>query len=78
MNKDIENTYKVCVTNISWDTNDDTLRDKFSEFGQVLDSIVIRDRETGRSRVFAFVTFSSEHEAESSINKLNNKEFEGK
>lgn len=73
-----ENTYKVCVTNISWDTNDDTLRYKFSEFGQVLDSIVMRDRETGRSRGFAFVTFSSKHEAENAINELNNKEFEGK
>ena len=58
---------KLYVGNLSWNTTDDTLRQAFSEFGQVLDSIVMRDRETGRSRGFGFVTFGSDPEAQAAI-----------
>ncbi|KAB8226053.1 hypothetical protein BDV33DRAFT_162850 [Aspergillus novoparasiticus] len=60
--------------NLSWNTTDETLRTAFSDFGQVLDSIVMRDRDTGRSRGFGFVTFSSEQEAEAAISGLNEQE----
>ncbi|KAE8356326.1 hypothetical protein BDV28DRAFT_145204, partial [Aspergillus coremiiformis] len=62
---------KVYVGNLSWGTSDESLRQTFSEFGQVVDSIVMKDRETGRSRGFGFVTFSNEQEAEAAINGLN-------
>jgi hypothetical protein len=42
---------KVYVGNLSWNTTDDTLRTAFSDFGQVVDSIVMRDRDTGKSLV---------------------------
>jgi len=69
---------KVYVGNLSWNTTDDTLRQAFSEFGQVLDSIVMRDRDTGRSRGFGFVTFSSGPEADGAINGLNEQELDGR
>ncbi|KAF8348119.1 hypothetical protein F5887DRAFT_1071772 [Amanita rubescens] len=50
----------------------------FSEHGQVIDSVVMRDRETGRSRGFGFVTFSSVDEANAAINNLNEQEFDGR
>lgn len=39
---------KVYVGNLSWNTTDETLRAAFSDAGQVLDAIVMRDRDTGR------------------------------
>jgi len=69
---------KVYVGNLSWNTTDETLRQAFSDFGQVLDSIVMRDRDTGRSRGFGFVTFSSNGEAEAAIGGLNEQELDGR
>ncbi|CUA70457.1 Glycine-rich RNA-binding protein 2, mitochondrial [Rhizoctonia solani] len=65
------------VGNLSWNTNDETLR-AFQEFGQVLDSIVMRDRETGRSRGFGFVTFSNEAEAQNAMSQMNEQELDGR
>ncbi|GFF61660.1 Glycine-rich RNA-binding protein 2, mitochondrial [Aspergillus lentulus] len=69
---------KVYVGNLSWNTTDESLRQAFSEFGQVLDSIVMRDRDTGRSRGFAFVTFSNDNEAEAAISGMNDQELDGR
>ncbi|KAI0356363.1 hypothetical protein OH77DRAFT_1401182, partial [Trametes cingulata] len=64
--------------NLSWNTNDDSLRSAFSNYGQILDSIVMRDRDTGRSRGFGFVTFSSATEAQTAISSLNEQELDGR
>ncbi|KAF9244996.1 hypothetical protein BU15DRAFT_85812 [Melanogaster broomeanus] len=69
---------KIYVGNLSWNTTDDTLRQAFSQYGQVLDSIVMRDRDTGRSRGFGFVTYGSPQEAEAAISGLNEQELEGR
>ncbi|KAK7057402.1 RNA-binding domain-containing protein [Favolaschia claudopus] len=69
---------KVYVGNLSWNTTDDTLRNAFSDFGNVLDSIVMRDRDTGRSRGFGFVTFGSSQEADAAINGLNEQDLDGR
>ncbi|KAL4248921.1 RNA-binding domain superfamily protein [Abortiporus biennis] len=69
---------KVYVGNLSWNTTDDSLRTAFTNFGQILDSIVMRDRDTGRSRGFGFVTFGSANEAQSAINGLNEQELDGR
>jgi len=72
------NLAKVYVGNLSWNTTDDTLREAFSQFGRVLDSIVMRDRDTGRSRGFGFVTLSSGPEADAAINGLNEQDLDGR
>ncbi|KAG8714609.1 hypothetical protein FRC08_011684 [Ceratobasidium sp. 394] len=69
---------KLYVGNLSWNTTDDTLRQAFEEYGQVLDSIVMRDRDTGRSRGFGFVTFSSSQEADAAVNGLNEQDLDGR
>ncbi|RAQ57710.1 glycine-rich RNA-binding protein 2 [Aspergillus flavus] len=69
---------KVYVGNLSWNTNDESLRQTFSEFGNVLDAIVMKDRETGRSRGFGFVTFSAQTEADAAIGGLNEQELDGR
>jgi len=69
---------KVYVGNLSWNTTDDTLRDAFAHFGNVLDSIVMRDRDTGRSRGFGFVTYGTQAEAEAAIASLHDQELDGR
>ncbi|KAI9696696.1 MAG: hypothetical protein M1836_005058 [Candelina mexicana] len=69
---------KLYVGNLSWNTNDNTLRSAFEDYGQVLDAVVMRDRDTGRSRGFGFVTMSSQDEAEAAIAGLNEQELDGR
>ena len=52
-------------------TTDDDLKDAFGRFGTVIDAKIIMDRDTGRSRGFAFVSFSDTRDAEEALKKLN-------
>ncbi|KAJ7910602.1 hypothetical protein B0H13DRAFT_1615495, partial [Mycena leptocephala] len=67
----------VC-RNLSFNMNDESLHQAFSQFGQITDHIVMKDRETGRSRGFGFVTFSNESEAQNAINSMNEQECDGR
>ena len=69
---------KLYIGGLSWNTSDESLRSKFEEFGAVEDAVVIKDRESGRSRGFGFVTFQNTDEAESAIEAMNEKDFEGR
>lgn len=69
---------KIYVGNLSWTTTDDSLRHAFSAYGQVLDCIVMRDRDTGRSRGFGFVTYSTSQEADAAIAQFNEQELDGR
>jgi len=69
---------KLFIGGLAWHTDDTTLRTKFEEFGQVEEAVVVKDRDTGRSRGFGFVRFSQEAEAEAAIASMNNVEFDGR
>jgi len=69
---------KVFIGGLAWHTDDATLRQKFEEFGTVEEAVVVKDRDTGRSRGFGFVRFASEAEAENAIRSMNNVEFDGR
>lgn len=69
---------KLYVGGLAWKTDTDRLREGFSAYGNVEDAIVMRDRETGQSRGFGFVTFSSESEATAAIAALNRQDFDGR
>lgn len=58
---------KVFVGNLNWDTDDNSLKDAFSEFGEVLKASVVRDKESGRSRGFGFVEFADPSVAEAAV-----------
>ena len=66
------------VSNLSFHTTDESLKELFEKFGTVTSAKVINDRETGRSRGFGFVEMASEKEAKEAIQGLNNKEVEGR
>ncbi|KAI8475643.1 MAG: hypothetical protein J3K34DRAFT_41259 [Monoraphidium minutum] len=70
-------TTKLYVGNLSWSTTQDDLFQLFSKFGNVTDTFIATERETGRSRGFGFVTMSSE-EANAASNSLNNTDFMGR
>ncbi len=69
---------KLYVGNMSFDTNEDALRNAFAEHGEVEDVAVITDRETGRPRGFAFVTMRDDNAARTAIDALNGKELDGR
>jgi len=69
---------RIFVGNLSYDTNDDGLRDAFASFGSVIDAKVITDRESGRSRGFGFVEFSTPDEANKAIADMDGKEVDGR
>jgi RNA recognition motif-containing protein len=66
------------VSNLSFHTTDDNLRELFEKFGAVSSAKVITDRESGRSRGFGFVEMSADSEANAAMTGLNNKEIEGR
>jgi RNA recognition motif-containing protein len=69
---------KIYVGNLSYTLNDQSLVDVFSEFGNVESARIVTDRESGRSKGFAFVEMSSDDEAQTAIAKLNGVELEGR
>jgi cold-inducible RNA-binding protein len=69
---------KLFVGNLSFSVNDQTLLDTFSQCGTVESAKVITDRDSGRSKGFGFVEFSSDSEAQAAISKFNGAEHEGR
>ncbi|KAI5786360.1 hypothetical protein DFH27DRAFT_487274, partial [Peziza echinospora] len=63
---------------LAWHTDDVALRTKFEEFGTVEEAVVVKDRDTGRSRGFGFVRFASDDEATAAMNAMNDQEFDGR
>lgn len=64
---------KLYVGNLSYDTTEDGLRTTFAKAGTVVSVDMIKDRDTGRMKGFAFVTMNSNEEAQNAINLLNEK-----
>lgn len=69
---------KLYVGNLSYSVSDESLQDRFAEFGEITSARVIRDRDSGRSKGFGFVEFASDDAASTAIEKLNGADFEGR
>jgi len=68
----------IYVGNLSYETTSNDLQDAFAEFGDVSKANVISDRETGRSKGFAFVEMSSAVDAQNAIDALNDQDLHGR
>ncbi|MES9825480.1 MAG: RNA-binding protein [Candidatus Thiodiazotropha endolucinida] len=68
---------KLYVGNLPWTATEDDVRELFSGIGEVQSANLILDRETRRSRGFAFVEMS-QGDAEKAISQLNGKDFQGR
>lgn len=69
---------KLYVGNLPFSTTEDSLRDTFGQCGNVTDVMIALDRQTGRSRGFGFVTFSSDDEANAAVSKFHGSEMDGR
>jgi cold-inducible RNA-binding protein len=69
---------KLYVGNLSFTTSTQDLEEMFGKVGTVESTNIIEDRETGRSRGFAFVEMSSNEEGQKAIEQLNAKEINGR
>ena len=69
---------KLYVGNLSFQTTSQDLQQLFAQAGTVESASVIEDRDTGRSKGFAFVEMSTEEEAAAAIEQFNGKEVAGR
>jgi len=69
---------RLYVGNLAFHTTEDTLLQTFSVAGTVSEAKLVIDRETGRSRGFAFVSMSTDAEAQAAIDQLNGADLDGR
>lgn len=69
---------RLFVGNLSFQTTEEDLRAAFQAHGSVVDAKIITDRETGRSRGFAFLTMGTSEEAQKAIAALNGAMVDGR
>ncbi|MSU20126.1 MAG: RNA-binding protein, partial [Pedosphaera sp.] len=69
---------KLFVGNLTFDSTENDLQDYFSQAGTVVTVNIMQDRETGRSRGFAFIEMSSQAEADKAVEMFHQKDFQGR
>lgn len=69
---------RIYVGNLSYDTEEEPLRELFGQYGDVDEVAVITDRETGRPRGFAFVTMSDDSQGRAAIEATNGAQVDGR
>jgi len=68
----------IFVGNLDYTTSVNAIRKRFESFGNVTSVKIVMDRETGRSRGFAFVEMSNDAEARAAIRALNGSDIDGR
>lgn len=69
---------KIYVGNLSFNTAEENLREVFAGYGNVTSCKLITDRDTGRSKGFAFVEMQTAQEAQDAISNLDGRDFDGR
>jgi len=69
---------RLYVGNLSFNAQNETIREAFSKHGSVTDVHILTDRETGKSRGFGFVTMGTSAEAEAAIAGMNGVMLDGR
>jgi len=71
-------TTKLYVGNLNYDITSEELKKIFESYGKILSAKVIENPETGRSRGYGFVEYSSKEEAQKATQELNGRSVEGR
>ena len=69
---------RIFVGNLAFATTEDVLRETFAEFGEVVEAKVVMDRDTGRSRGFAFVEMSTDDAAKKAVEAMDGQVIDGR
>lgn len=69
---------KLYVGNLPWSVDDAKLKEMFAEYGEVTEAVIIKDKFSGRSKGFGFVTFTDDEAAKKAMEEMNSKEIEGR
>ena len=69
---------RLYVGNLSFDTTEDRIQQAFAEFGEVTEVKLMLDRETGRSRGFAFVTMATAEDTQKALSQMNGTSLDGR
>lgn len=69
---------KLYVGNLSYNTTEDSLKERFEAFGHVESVRIITDRDTGSSKGFGFIEMGTDAEAQAAIASTNGQEVDGR
>ena len=69
---------KLFVGSLPWSMSSTSLQELFSQYGEIVEAIIISDNNTGRSKGFGFVTFATEEAAQKAQGEMDGKEVDGR
>jgi RNA recognition motif-containing protein len=69
---------KLYVGGLPYSTQEDALKELFTQAGNVTSAVIIMDKMSGRSKGFGFVEMETDEEAQKAVSMLNGQEFEGR
>lgn len=69
---------RLYIGNLSFHATNDSLRDAFSQHGEVTDAHVVTDRDSGQSRGFGFITMGSDDQARAAMTAMDGKMLDGR
>ena len=69
---------KLYVGNLNFEIDDQELEEAFSQYGEIVSAVIIKDRVSGRSKGFGFVEFAEEDSAQNAKQAMNGKELKGR
>ena len=69
---------KLYVGNLNYATTEDTLKNVFASYGEIVSAVVIKDRDTQQSKGFGFVELADDAAAERAIAELGGREIDGR
>ena len=69
---------KLYVGNLPWSIDDKALKELFVSYGEITEAVLIKDKFSGRSKGFGFVTFANDADAQKAISEMHEKDTEGR
>ncbi|MBT6690658.1 hypothetical protein HN903_01325 [archaeon] len=69
---------KLYVGNLPWSIDDRKLKELFESFGEISEAVLIKDKFSGRSKGFGFITFEDDASAQKAISDMHEKDVDGR